>query len=321
MNNNVRKYYIIIAGIVKYLKDKVMSILKIKNSIFKLLIELFIFDKTKRSRLKSRWAKKHLKKYVEYAVKKLDSIQLSDLSNNKPDESSDLIWQYWHQGIGNAPLLMQKCVESTYKCHPDKKIVVLDYNKVQDYIKIPSVYYDLVNCGKMSLAHFSDILRTYLLIQYGGTWVDATIFFTGRIQESVFKSDFFVLSKNPEKDPLENCMSNYFIHSKPHNKTMEAIKFALNEYWRENNFVINYFFYEHIATMLSQYKELKDDWENMPCIMTNSLGGLRKVLYDKYDEEKIDEIKSQFMHKLSYKIIKDSSDGDTYYDCILNEKI
>ena len=38
---------------------------KLKNSIFKILIELFIFDKVKRSKIKARWAKRYLEKYIE----------------------------------------------------------------------------------------------------------------------------------------------------------------------------------------------------------------------------------------------------------------
>ena len=42
---------------------------KLKNSIFKILIELFIFDKVKRSKIKARWAKRYLKKYLDVQVK------------------------------------------------------------------------------------------------------------------------------------------------------------------------------------------------------------------------------------------------------------
>ena len=38
---------------------------KLKNSIFKILIELFIFDKVKRSKIKARWAKRNLEKYLD----------------------------------------------------------------------------------------------------------------------------------------------------------------------------------------------------------------------------------------------------------------
>ena len=296
-----------------------MSFLELKNSIFKALIEIFVFDKKKRTKLKSRWAKKHLKKYVERAISMLDS---SDNTVSPKDESREIIWQYWQQGTENAPILMQKCLESTKRYHPDKKIIVLNLDNVKDYVEIPSKYYDMLNQGKMRPAFFSDILRTYLLCKYGGTWVDSTIYFTGRIPDEIFESDFFVFSKSPEEDPLENNMSNFFIHSKPNSKTMNAIKIALNEYWRENDFVINYFFYEHIASMLSKYSVLKEDWENMPKYSMLDTVKLYPALYADFSEERFEEIKSiSNIHKLSHKIIRESSSGKSFYDKIIGGDI
>ena len=295
---------------------------KIKSCLFKTIIELFVFNRVKRSKLKARFAKKYLRKYADIAIMKV----VSPLSNRKdintePDTDSDYIWQYWQQGVGNAPLLIQRCLESTEKYHSDKKIIVLDKEKIQDYVELPSKYYDLLNQGKMKPAFFSDILRTYLLTQYGGTWVDATIFFTGRIPDNILQSEFFVFQKNAIEDMQENCMSNYFIHSKPNNLVMEAIKCALNEYWNENDFVINYFMYEHIATLLSENKDIKKIFDEMPYYEVGAQP-LRKILYEDFSEETFEKIKSQTnIHKLSYKIIRNDASENSYYTKIINGEI
>lgn len=300
-----------------------MQFLKIKNSLFKVIIELFVFNKKQRTKLKSRWAKKHLKKYVDHAIEFVESADYKKERTKVPmDKSRDLIWQYWQQGIENAPLLVKRCLESTQRFHPDKKINVLNYNNIADYVEIPSKYYDMLNNGKMHSAFFSDILRIYLLAQYGGTWVDATIFFTGRIPDDIFESEFFVFSKNPKDDPLENNMSNYFIHSKPGTITVAAIRHALNEYWNENDFAINYFFFEHLASMLSTYPNLKEDWENMPNYSMYDTTLIYSIMYDDYNNDKFEEIKSKSnIHKLSYKIVRDTSSGKSYYDKIINGEL
>ena len=41
-----------------------MNTLKLQNTIFKTLIELFIWNKKYRSKIKARWAKLHLKKHM-----------------------------------------------------------------------------------------------------------------------------------------------------------------------------------------------------------------------------------------------------------------
>ena len=91
-----------------------MNTLKLQNSIFKILIEVFIWNKYLRSKTKARWAKLHLKKYVQWAIENTPRQAPISASGEKP-----IIWQYWHQGIENAPLLIQKCVESTARHNPN----------------------------------------------------------------------------------------------------------------------------------------------------------------------------------------------------------
>ena len=300
-----------------------MQILKLKNYIFKIIAELCVWDRKNRSKLKSRWAKKHLRKYVDSAIKNvIEPSYASNVEQNILPENSNYIWQYWQQGTNNAPPLIQRCLESTEKYHSDKKIIVLDLQKIENYIEIPGRYYDLLNSGKMKSAHFSDILRTYLLAQYGGTWVDATIYFTGRIPEDILNSEFFVFSKDLQIDLSENNMSNFFIHSKPKSIVIEAIKHALNEYWRENDFVINYFMYEHIATMLSDEEKIKEVWNKMPYYSTEPVGTLQKILYEDFSKETFEKIKAQTnIHKLSYKILRETSSGKSFYDKIINREL
>ena len=296
-----------------------MNTLKLQNNIFKILIELFIFDKTQRMKIKSRWAKNHLKKYVEEAVK---HSQLSPKLNfsQQEKESSDIIWQYWHQGEAQAPILMRKCLESVERYHPDKKIVVLSFDTIKDYVEIPSMYYDLVNQGKMTLTFFSDVLRTYLLTQYnGGTWVDSTIFLTDKIPDDIMNSSFFVFGKDPKTDRLENKMSSFFIHTNGFSPTVTAMKDVFMQYWKDNDFLINYFLIEHLGSMLSEAStELKEEWDKKPYYSAEDTGILQKILFEEYNQETLEQIKQKTnIHKLSYKILRDETSGKSYYDKII----
>ena len=53
-----------------------MNFLKIKNTVFKLLTEIFVFDRKKRKILKARWAKKHVRKYVDELLTNIQSQNL-----------------------------------------------------------------------------------------------------------------------------------------------------------------------------------------------------------------------------------------------------
>lgn len=241
-----------------------MNVLKIKNDIFKILIELFVFDKKKRSIIKARWAKRHLKKYVDMAVKDIltkgcPGADLENLRGPKGFEiksEDEIIWQYWHQGEENAPELIKRCFDSVKRIEGDtisggKRVIVLSYDTIKDYIKLPEKYCRLVESGKMKIAHFSDILRLYLLKEYGGIWIDSTIFLSGKIPENVWAADFCVMQKDPLKDLQENKMSCFFIRAKKGSTNVFGILKALEYYWAKNDFVLNYFMFEHISTMLS----------------------------------------------------------------------
>lgn len=289
-----------------------MELLKLKNSIFKILIELFIFDKVKRSKIKARWAKQNLEKYLDvHQLEPLDqsrccsnSAPLSCYASKHPDI---LFWQYWHQGKENAPELIQKCFESVEKyggkSGGNRKINILSFDTIKDYVELPQRYYDLVNSGKMPVALFSDILRMYLLTQYGGVWIDSTILLTDKIPQEIIDSSFCVVRKDPEKDNQENKMSCYFIRADKNSPNLNAIKRTLENYWAENDFMINYFMFEHISTMLSdKTPDLKAEWDKMPYLDGEICGKLQTIMDKNFSQEEFNELKSEtFMHKLTYK--------------------
>ena len=268
---------------------------KLKNSIFKILIELFIFDKVKRSKIKARWAKRNLEKYLDVHAE-----------GQLPPNESHLplaLWSYWHQGKENAPELIQRCFESVQKYEGDREINILSFDTIKDYVELPQRYYDLVSSGKMPVALFSDILRMYLLTQYGGVWIDSTILLTDKIPQEIIDSSFCVVRKDPEKDNQENKMSCYFIRADKNSPNLNAIKRTLENYWAENDFMINYFMFEHISTMLSdKTPELKAEWDKMPYLDGEICGKLQTIMDKNFSQEEFNELKSEtFMHKLTYK--------------------
>lgn len=289
--------------------------IKIINSIYKIFLESFIFDKKLRAKLKARFAKLYLKKYVDFGINcKIDK------NKNRKDEK--IIWQYWHQGAKEAPKIIKKCLLSVKEQMKGYKQIVLDYNSIKDYVELPDRYYRLLEDKKMKIAHFSDVLRVYLLEKYGGTWIDSTIYLTDKIPDEIMNSNFCILQKDILSDLSENNNSCFFIHNKEYSAHIAMMKNILDKYWAENDFVINYFMFEHISTMLSQIKgELKDEWGNMPRYSAEITGELQKHLFDEFKIDEFEKIKKLTpIHKLTYKKPKKTAQKNTYYDYILNEE-
>lgn len=296
-----------------------MNFLKIKNTVFKLLTEIFVFDRKKRKILKARWAKKHVRKYVDAAVSAIDSAQIA----GETSRDCKVIWQYWHQGVENAPLLIQKCFESVKKFHPDWEVRILSFDTIGEYVTLPEKYYDLLAKGKIPIAIFSDVLRLYLLREYGGLWIDSTIFLTDRLNDDILDAEFMVMQKDIATDPAENIMSCFFIRSKSNALLLEAIRRSIENYWQENDYLVNYFIFEHIATLLANGNDaLKTAWAKIPYYSAEDAGILQTRLFDAYDEAVFKEIKQlTSIHKLTYKKSFDHVAEDSFYKFIINSGV
>ena len=137
-------------------------IFHIANCISKIFLELFVFDRQIRRILKGKFAKLYLRKYV----RKANKIYVPNKDKTKP---SHIIWQYWEQGLENAPDVVKQCVASVYKYKNGNKHIVLDKNNISEYISIPEYIIEMNKKGIIKSAHFSDYIRTALLAKYGGT--------------------------------------------------------------------------------------------------------------------------------------------------------
>lgn len=286
---------------------------KILNSLVKISLEIFITDKFKRSRLKSKFSKSRLKKYINIALK-----EEFELRENK--KQNKIIWQYWHQNPKNAPKIINSCLNSVKKYMDDYSINVLSLETIKDFVKLPKRYYDLLNRGKISVAHFSDILRLYLLNQYGGSWIDSTIFLTDRIPNNIMNSNFFVYQKNPLSDCFEDKMSCFFIKAdKEKCFHIKYLKKILDSYWQNNDFAINYFMFEHISSILSDANEnLKNEWQNMPVYYADELGILQKNFSNEFSAENWKNITDKTpIHKLTHKKDKCNFSENSFYNYII----
>lgn len=89
------------------------------------------------------------------------------------------IWVFWGQGESAMPTLVRACYHHLVQ-YNDNVVLVTNEN-LNHYIKLPEVIYQKVRDGRLAWAHFSDIVRTTLLAEYGGLWLDATVWVSGKI--------------------------------------------------------------------------------------------------------------------------------------------
>lgn len=205
----------------------------------------------------------HLLPYLKKAESITKEASNLKLSNNTAYENQKVIWIFWWQGKENMTHLTQKCYRSILKNKGKYKVILITEQNIQNYAKFPDYIYQKLRKGYISLTHFSDILRFNLLSQYGGLWLDLTIFVTSSL-DNVYIDDLFTCSgynsKNnfnvsngrwtgfaiggPKGSELFRFMNTFFMCYWKEEDSLEdyfTIDYGLNFAWNENlsNFPIS----------------------------------------------------------------------------------
>ena len=99
------------------------------------------------------------------------------IDNNNQIYRLDTIWILWWQGWDQAPPIVLKCLQSWHHHHSPLQwnIILLDKNNIGNFIDLKKVVSEQVQ-NLMSLTALSDVIRWLLLYEYGGVWVDSTVF-------------------------------------------------------------------------------------------------------------------------------------------------
>ncbi len=297
---------------------------QIINSLIKIFLEVFVFDRKIRRILKGNWAKFYLRKYVSGKY----SYSAPSLSTPLPQGEGRILWQYWESPDDSIPPLVQSCLNSVDKYKGKCNRIFLTPENVKNYVDIPQIFWDLKEKGKIKTAFFSDILRTCLLIQHGGIWIDSTVLLTEELPDYITNADLFVFQNDLKIDLDGLNMASYFIAAKKDNKILKETLSALIQYWKENNFLVNYFTFLHTFTMVTQAtKENKELFKKVPFFNFLPVQQFQGELLNQYSEERWNEIrKISGIHKLTHKqsVLSKKKDFDitgTFYEKLVNGEI
>ena len=195
---------------------------------------------------KDRWIQEYLKRDLFSVIEQYRNIEdVGTPVKNGP------IWVCWWTGEESAPHLVKQCISSIRKhagCHPVYLITKANY---ESYLKIPTHILDKLRTGQICIANFSDYLRFSLLSNYGGLWLDATIYCSKQIPEEIFQMPVFTC-KSPEK----NCgyISRYRWTSFCFGGFQDGLLFrfmrdAFDAYWGKNKTAIDYLLVDYLIEM------------------------------------------------------------------------
>lgn len=227
--------------------------------------------------------------YLQYA-KKTGAIAAP------PTHELGPVWQYWHSGYDKAPKIIQQCFDSVAKwTHGRERILITD-ETLADYVNLPQCFID--KRENMGATHFSDILRVNLLKDHGGTWVDASVFMSGAVNE-LTSLPYFSFSRN--NDPF--LLSSWFMHSSRGHIIPDALAGMLAAYWENQEILRDYFAFHYLFEVaVTTNSKFRSAWLNTPVKWADTPHWLQLNFYRKPDRDALREaMTNTSVHKLSYK--------------------
>ena len=138
-------------------------------------------------------------------------IVLRTMKKHQGDSiNSQTVWSYWDSPY--QPPIIKRCIENWQSVGGFRDIRVLNKNTISNWIPQSELnYFTKITSNE---ANKSDLIRFYLLKNYGGIWIDASVFFNKNAfswlpQDNkvfCFKADRF------SKEEI-TCLENFFIKS------------------------------------------------------------------------------------------------------------
>ena len=220
------------------------------------------------------------------------------------------IWCCWWQGEEQMPELVKMCYTRIKQIVPENKakLYLITLDNYQDYVSFPEHILKKFQDGLITKTTLSDVLRFQLLYQYGGYWLDATVFFTDKIPEEYFKLPFYCqrMSSNPEKVCREACKGNwcgFSMAGRAGNIVFKYMNDAFSWWWDRHDEIIDYVLIDYL--LWTGYRKIPAIKRIIDTVPDNNedIFQLYQVLNAPYSEELYRNMTMKnVMHKLTYKM-------------------
>lgn len=108
--------------------------------------------------------------------------QYTDASPEKGPIPQDApYWVFWLQGEEAMPPITKACLRSIRRNAGTHPVILLTKDNMSEYAEIPGYIMDKIGTSQITYTHFSDILRSELITEHGGIWIDSTVYLNSPI--------------------------------------------------------------------------------------------------------------------------------------------
>lgn len=263
-------------------------------------------------------AERYIYKYINRFRDEINETAKRIKEDIQPIQQPFTVFTMWWQGEDDMPPVVKACIKSFSRL--GGRVVIITKENYADYVSLPDYIISLATGGKMCLAHFSDIIRTFLLVKYGGVWVDSTVYVARKVPDYMIDS-FFVFKQSPQ---LRECRSygNWWIASSPGNDLLFEELAYLYCYWRHHDVAMHYYIY-HIffRKIIDDNPEYKKMIDSIPTRITDSTHMLHQN-YSSHFDDKLWEVMKDIspVFKCRYKVTENYS-PESFYSRLCNNQL
>lgn len=272
---------------------------------------------------KDEWIINYLETLLEPVIEKYQKADLcGEYTENAP------IWVCWWTGEDSAPQLVKQCIKSIRKNAGNHPVYFISKDTYGTYVKIPDYMLKKSEVGEIGLAHLADYVRVALLAQYGGLWLDSTIFVTQEIPEDYFRIPLFTC-KSIRRDSrfiskfewVTFCLGGW-----KNQIFYQFLKEAFECYWKNTGTAIDYLFFDYLIFIARKnIPVVKKQLENLP-INNLHRDDLQAAMNEALPAEQFENVLNHdtMLYKLSWReqyALTTASGEKSIYSKFLNLKI
>lgn len=196
-----------------------------------------------------------VRKYIRLLLKAYHDIVISyayNLTHGMAKPKENYVWSMWSSGEKNAPLISRECFKSMKKHFRNHKLIILDFNSTEYFSGIPSYIFEKVASNSIAFTFFSDLLRNHLIAEYGGLWVDSTIYFSGELDSVWFNQPFYTHKAISSFYAGKGRWTGFCQYGLQNGIVQKFCRDMLFAYWA-NNTNNHYFIYDMILCLGYRY--------------------------------------------------------------------
>ena len=236
------------------------------------------------------------------------------------------VWVCWLQGYEQAPVIVKKCIDSIKKS-TTRRINIISLDNMNQYYQLPEYIIDKHKKGYISNTELADILRVSLLSDFGGIWIDATIFIPNHLPDDVLKYNFFSCKRKSSKHSgyvSEYLWTTFLLASHNNCVITTAVKDLFYEYWKTNDYLIDYLLLDYfIRLVYNNLPEARSLIDNLPYNneKIEELQARMNLAFNQKEYDKLINESNTNFFKLSWRIPFDNEDKNgnmTYFGHFIN---